>query len=65
MLTREKDVQTDRQSDREAAHWRVGAEFIQVNSLVLVALDKVSRGSWQPRIGLLSQHQISSSSTRL
>lgn len=60
---RGKEAQTTRDHDRELSDWRVGAEFIEINRLVLVALDKVSKGSWQPRIGLLSQHKIDSSST--
>jgi len=39
--------------DRECPDWRVGPDFIGIDRLVLVALDNVSRGSWQPRIGLL------------
>ena len=41
--------------DRECSDWRVGPEFIQIDRLVLVALDNVSRGSWQPRIGVLPE----------
>ncbi|KAF9784911.1 hypothetical protein BJ322DRAFT_1020554 [Thelephora terrestris] len=61
-LTREKEVQETGQNNQETSNWRVGAGFIDTNRLVLVALDKVSRGSWQPRIGVLSQHEINSSS---
>jgi hypothetical protein len=61
-LTREKEVQDTGQNNQETSNWRVGAGFIDTNRLVLVALDKVSRGSWQPRIGVLSQHEINSSS---
>lgn len=59
---RGKEAQATRSLDRELSDWRVGAEFIEINQLVLVALDKVSKGSWQPRIGLLSQHKIDSTS---
>ncbi|KAF9643161.1 hypothetical protein BDM02DRAFT_3104782 [Thelephora ganbajun] len=48
-------VHADKHSDRECSDWRVGPEFIEVNRLVLIALDNVSKGSWQPRIGLLGE----------
>lgn len=51
---RGKEVHTGKHPDRECSDWRVGPEFIGIDRLVLVGLDKVSRGSWQPRIGLLS-----------
>lgn len=41
--------------DRERSDWRVGPEFIDIDRLVLVALDHVSKGSWQPRIGVLRE----------
>ena len=40
--------------DREYSKWRVGPEFIEIDRVVLVALDNVSIGSWQPRIAVLS-----------
>lgn len=41
--------------DRECSdpNWRLGPGFIEIDRLVLVGLDKVSKGSWQPRVGLL------------
>ncbi|KAF9644047.1 hypothetical protein BDM02DRAFT_1236542 [Thelephora ganbajun] len=47
-------VHANKHPDREYLDWRVGPEFIGIDRLVLVALDNVSRGSWQPRVGLLS-----------
>lgn len=53
-MVRGKEVDAGKYPDRECSGgWRVGREFIGVDRLVLVALDNVSRGSWQPRIGLL------------
>ena len=33
--------------------WAVGARKIEVNDLVLVRLDQVSKGSWQAQLQLL------------
>ena len=52
-MIRGKEMGAGKNPDRECSDWRVGPEFIGIDRLVLVALDKVSRGSWQPRIGLL------------
>jgi hypothetical protein len=52
-MVRGKDVDTGKHPDRECSDWRVGPEFIGTDRLVLVALDNVSKGSWQPRVGLL------------
>ena len=48
-----KEVHAGKHPDRESSDWRIGPEFIGIDRLVLVALDNVSKGSWQPRIGLL------------
>jgi len=52
-IIRGKEGHAGRHPDRECSNWRVGPEFIGIDRLVLVALDNVSKGSWQPRIGLL------------
>ena len=54
---RGKDVSTTAGNhyDREHPDWRVGPGFIGIDRLVLIALDSVSRGSWQPRIGVLQE----------
>ena len=53
-VIRGKEVQVGERPDRECSDWRVGPEFIEIDRLVLVALDNVSKGSWQPRVGVLS-----------
>ena len=51
---RGKDVHAGKYPDRECSDaLRVGPGLIDIDRLVLVALDNVSKGSWQPRIGLL------------
>lgn len=54
-IVRGKEAHAGNDPDRECSDWRVGPEFIGTDRLVLVALERVSRGSWQPRIGLLSR----------
>jgi hypothetical protein len=54
-MIRGKDAHGGKHADRECSGWRVGPEFIGIDRLVLVGLENVSRGSWQPRIGLLSR----------
>lgn len=53
-MIRGKDVHTGKHPDRKECsdEMRVGPGFIDIDRLVLVALDNVSKGSWQPRIGL-------------
>lgn len=58
-----QDVQSKKHPDAGLTDWRVGAQDIGIDHLVLLALDKASRGSWQPRIGFLSQYKVDSSST--
>lgn len=54
-MVRGKDVHAGKHPDREcSAAWRVGPGFITIDRLVLVSLENVSRGSWQPRIDLVS-----------
>lgn len=60
MMIRGKDTQVN---DQESSYWRVGPNSIGIDSLVLVGLENVSKGSWQPRIGFLSHREINSSST--
>lgn len=33
-------------------NWRVGAQYIKVEDLILVSLHHVSKGSWQPQFRL-------------
>lgn len=54
-MVRGKQMQTGKYPDRECSGWRVGPEFIEIDRLVLVALDHVSKGSWQARIGVLEE----------
>lgn len=39
--------------DNEDPKWRVGANFIRAEHVVLVALERVSKGSWQPHFRLV------------
>lgn len=54
-VIRWKGAQAIEQPDRVCSGWKVGPGCVGIDSLVLLSLDKVSRGSWQPRIGLLSR----------
>ena len=54
-MIRGKEMQAGKHPDRECSDWRVGPEFIEIDRLVLVALDHVTKGSWQPRIGVLQE----------
>ena len=53
-MIRGREVHSSEHLDRESSSdWRVGPGFIEVDRLVLFSLDRVSRMSWQPRIGVL------------
>lgn len=62
-LVRGKGARAVGDPNRASSEWRVGPELIGIDRLVLVSLEKVSRGSWRPCIGLLSQDEINTSST--
>ena len=62
-MIREKGMQAVEHPDRVYPDWRVGPGLIGIDRLVLISLDRVSRGSWQPRIGFLSPDEINHDST--